>query len=388
MNFFSLLLKKVMLKKLNIVPFILITIFIITVYMFGQRGVAYVTNPQQFGEQKIQALKQNITAFEEDLKSSIPSSEAYEFALYNINIAEQRVELLQERLDAFNSKDWKKYYTSDEKLTKIDIKVTQENNDYYGEGLQEVLRLDQKFAQYMKTHNMGFDTRFIPTQGFSYMTSILNNYMPIILAVFIIFMSCNIYCSSFMDTMDIHQLVPISRLKKQSSKLLTGVSIGTLVFLFYIILSILCGSVGNTIGSFQSPILLYTIDSADKYISLLHVLPQLLILTVLSIFFLVNLVSIIACFTKRNLVCLVTCLAVVLSLMWASTSIAPLFPITHLIPTTYLNSLQVMSGELMHTTLNANVNFLNGVLVLGVSNISLFILYYFCSRFPTKSVKI
>lgn len=386
MNLFPFILKKNCRNRLNLLPVLLASIFIIVVYN-GTHMRAFQNAGTADFKQEITAEQKNITAFEKELKRCEPQSQAYQNTANALNEAEQKVSLLQSRLHAYENNHWKIYYENDRSLTNLYLTRLQSDEGYYDDELISVLELNQDYAQYMGNHGLGYDDRFAPTQGISYMTQVMNDYLPVLLAVFVIFIASNLYCASFHDEMDIHRLFPVSRIKVQGTKLLAGVTFGIIVLIFFIVLSVLCGSLGNTMGNLHSPVLSYTLEKADTYISLLSILPQLIAFVLLSILFLVNLVSVISLFTKRNMLCLIVALVIVLGSMWITTNIVPLFPVTHLFPTTYIPSLQVLSGELMNTTHNIHVNFSNGMVVLCLSNAVLFVIYLFCSKRLVKGVR-
>ena len=99
-------------------------------------------------------------------------------------------------------------------------------------------------------------------------------------------------------------------------------------------------------------------------------------------------VSVISTFIKRNIVCLILSLTVILGGMWITTNIVPLSNVAYLLPTTYISSLKVITGEMMFTIGNADVNFMNGVIVLVVSNVVLFAAYYFFYDIFMKQKKV
>lgn len=383
MNFFSLLLKKVTRKWLNVIPILLVSIFIIVVYK-GEYTGSYVMRNTEYCVQEIASFKKDVSTFEEEIKNYEPGSNAYKNTEYNLNEAKQMYTLLQSRLNAFKNKDWQKYYESEMKITDTDLERVYAIEGNYDESLIEIYHSRQVYNQFMLDHQLPFDDWLSYSQGISFMTHVLNNYLPVILAFLLIFITSNMYCSSYMDKMDIHVLLPMKKVKKQGIKLLAGWVFGGIILMFFIILSILLGSFGNALGNLQSPILTYTRKGMDSFIPFISILPQLLILITLSILMIVNFVSVVAMFTKKNMICLIISVGIILGFMWMTTNIVPISSMVHVLPTTYFNSLKVISGEMMYTTGNINVNFFNGMIVLGLSNIALFAMHYAGSIFSIR----
>lgn len=376
MKYFNFSLKKVRRNKLILIPFILIMLFVVFLYV-GSHETAYhgMTDPKYSGSQEIEKLNKDIDRFKNDIKKFEPSSQQYKLISKNLQMAETRENHLRQRLDAFNNKDWIEYYKNDLALTTITLEIVAQNEKDYSEDFFETLKVDQTYARFMIEHKLPFDDRFAPSQGMSYMMQVVNYFMPIFLSIILIFIVSSMYCSSFIDNMDIHRLIPICRLKKQSTRVLVGAVSGVGAIVFIILLSVLCGSIGNSFGNIDSPIATYTMQGADKFIAFRSILPQLVLLVSLSILFIVNVTSVIAVFTKKNITCMISALAIIVGGLWVVTEIVPIYPISHMIPMTYLNSLQVISGELILKVQNTNVNFFNGVIVLSLSNVILFVMY-------------
>lgn len=336
MNYFTLLLKKSLKRWLNIIPIIIVVIFIIFIY-YGNNKTTYSQIKSGYFEKELKGWESDALSFKEKLKRYEPNTEEYDIIKSNLNIAEKKVDSLSSRITAYNHHNWKAYYENDIKYIEVDLKNVEKDKDSYSSDLPDILKLDIKYANYMKDHGLAYDLRFAPVQGMSYMAYFINNYLPIIIAVLVMFIVSNMYCSSFVENIDIHKMIPIGNLKKQSSKLMVGLFYGTILFLFFSIICVVCGGLWSSFGSIQAPILTYTLDGANQYISFGSILPKLLILLIFSILFIVNMVSIIANITKKNLTCFLIAAVIILGLMWVTTNIVPLRSITHLVPTTYLN---------------------------------------------------
>ena len=386
MNYFTLLFKKISYKRLNIIPILFISLFIVVVYMGHQNIIKHEFGNSKYpGFDEIEILKEDISFFEKEIERYEPNSKAYENTKYNLNMAKQRMQLLQSRLDAYKEGNWKDYYKNDSKLISIDIEALQSDRNYNDKEFINTLMMHQEYADYMAKYNLSYDQSFIPIQGISYMARVMNDYLPILATFIIVFIASLMYCSSYVNEMDIHTLIPIHRIERQKTKLLVGVFCGFLLYVFLIVLSIMCGTIGSTFGSLQTPILTYTLEKAKEFVPLIHILPQVLLLTCLSIFFIVNFVSLISLLTKKRMPCLIVSLVIVLGFLVMTTSIIPLAPYVHLLPTTYISALKVISGEMMQVTNNGNINFMNGVIVLVLSNVVLFGLHYYGEKLHLRN---
>lgn len=387
MSYVLFLLKKVYRNLFQSIPFIFIAIFIIILYI-GNHTSAYhdMSDPAFSGEQESIQVQKDVVQFQEQMKKLPKSSKEYQDASANLKTAQTRLTSLHEKLYGFKNKNWRQYYNGDLELSKLALFVTNANNSGSDKDIIESLTFNKEFASYMKIHHLSFDDRFTPVQGISYLSQILREQMPFILVILLAFITSTIYCKSFFDNLDIHSLLPMRRLKKQSYKLFSSVVVGIVIILFVSAISILCGTVGNVIGSFESPVLLYTLQGMKEYIPFLSLFPQYLLLFILSVIFITNFVAVISIFIRRNITSFFIAILILMGCMWMTTNIVPLYSLTHILPFTYLNAWKVTSGELMFTTGNSHVLFLNGVIVLSAFSIILFLIYSLIMKYRSKGV--
>ena len=382
MNYVTLLLKKNAKRFLNILPVILVLSFI---------SLLYYGNINSFGfqmddlNQSIAFAKDKVDDYQKKLKKLEPGTESYNYNLQCLEEQKEWLKLYETKLNSYKEKDSQAYYTAAKQLDKIFYDIDYEV-DPSSDSL-EYKRLDMEYSQYMKKHNLAIDDRWGGFQGFSFMAFIIGNYMPIMLAILLIFVLSNLYCASNIDRMDIHKLLPMSRGKRQLSRLLSSLIIGITILLGLSLFCVLLGGIFHAFGNFEIPILTYTLEGASSFVSFASVLLPLLVLTVLSILLIINIIAFFSTFLKRNIVCLLFSLAVILGGMWVTSNIVPLYDVAHLFPITYFNSLQVISGEMMFTLENANINFINGIIVLTISNLVLMAAYYFFSDLSWKKKK-
>lgn len=381
MNYCKLILKKVLKNKLNIIPFVLVCIFIIFIY-YGNHRLASISleDPIFTGEEQIEKLEGYVSYLKKEF--AMESNSDNDTINQNLNMAEHLLSLNQRKLDSINNEDWSEYYKSNLELTDIQLNTKESDTSYRDDELINVLKLDQKYYQYMLNYDLNFDDRFDYTQGISYMTEVFNDLLPFILIFLLIYISSSMYCSTIIEHINIQFLVPMSRLKKQCVNLLSSEFIGLMIVLFIGVISILCGSIGNSLGNFNSPILSYTLQGIDTYIPFLSILPQFIGLIVFSTFFVINCVSVISIFTKKHLTCFLVSLIIIAGFLIITQNIIPLQPYIHVFPTTYLNSFQVVSGQLSFIANNENINFFNGICILGISNLLLILFNYFLLKNP------
>ena len=385
MSYASLLLSKIYKNKLNIIPFVLIVIFIVVLYV-GNHMSAYaeLNDPLYSGEQEIKEIETDITKFQKEITNYETSTQEYQITNDNLMIAKQRKKLLEQKLEAVHKKDWKEYYKNDMALNQIALKAVESDAESYGEEVISSLKQKQLFNQHMLNYGLGYDDRFAATQGISYMLQVTKDFMPILMEILIIFIVSSIYCSCFKNNLNIHQLIPNSCLNKQTVRFITGTLIGVLIVLLIELIAYVCGLIGNSSGNLNTPVYIYSLEGIGTYKALIGFIPQLGFLIVLSVAFIVNVISIISTFVKRNMTCLIISFIIIVGTTLAITEIVPLHSFAHIFPMTYLNFYKVITGELTSITSNTNISFLTGVIVLMISNIVLFVLSYTLSQYQTK----
>lgn len=379
MSYVKLCLKKVYKNWLTFIPFLCVLIFIIIMYLANYRFTSYrLYDPHEL--KNIENIKNNVESYQRILENYDESSQTYKQAKRNL----EQLEYSENRRLAYEENNWKEYYENDAKLTNSTLQDFKSIQGYNNEDVIKAINLHIEFNQYMMDHNFTNDTYLNSVLGISYMASILNEVFPILMLVLLIYLVTSMYCSTYINGMDKQNLLPLSHLKKQNSRMAAGIIIGVSVTLFITGSTIICGTVGTSLGSFNLPIMKYTIDGMDSYIPFITILPQLLLLLVFGITFVVNFISVISIFVRKYITCMLISLVVIVGFFVIAGDMAPLQSYLHLLPTTYLDSFKVMSGELLSLTNNSNVTFMNGVLVLCISNVVLFLMYRYLPKMISK----
>lgn len=378
MSYCKLILKKAYKNKLNFIPLLLILILISLIY-FRYHDGAYtqMINPALSGIEAMDRIPKDIAYFQNIINTTDENSEKHQMAKRDLVRAESLLYNYEQRLDAFQTGDWNKYYTSDLKLNEIELEVLKVEPNYHDDDYTKIIELHIDYDQHMQDYNLGYDHRLYNIQGISYVTKICNDYLPVLLALLLIYITSSMYCSTYVDSMDKQKILPLSSLKRQNSRLLAGAIVGGFIVFLITGVSLISGMIGNTLGSLNSPVLCYTLEGADTFIPLITILPQFIILLILSILFIVNFVSVLSIFIRRHMTCMLLSLVIIVGCVIFTVEFAPLQSYMHLLPTTYIRAFQVVSGELTSITHNANINLFNGILILGISNILLFLAYYY-----------
>ena len=377
MKYFLINVKKIYKNKLNSIPVFIIILFLAFLYVGNLKSATIefdLDSPVSIKED-INSTSEQIGLFEDNLKSISLDSEEYINIKNDLDLAKERKECLENKLKAYKNRDWHQFYQNDIRLKKIDLEANKYESDYDDEFLQTT-KLNEKYSLYQYENKLGFDDRFTPVQGISYIILIVNNYLSIILIVMMAFILSYLYCSNYFNGIDISIIVPMKQVNRIMTKLMVGCFVGISVTLFVLIISGTLGSVGTEFGSLKSPILTYSTSGICEYEPIRNFIMSWIIMSILSMLFISNVIFVLSVLLKKRTSCFFSSLLFLFACTWGCTKIAPIFSIVHLIPTTYLNCLQVLSGEIGYLTQNNNINALTGIIVLLVCNIVLTIINF------------
>lgn len=377
MKYFLINVKKIYKNKLNSIPVFIIILFLVFLYVGNLKSATIefdLDSPISIKED-INSTSKQIKLFEKNLKSISLDSEEYINIKNDLNLAKERKEYLENKLKAYKNKDWHQFYQNDIRLKKIDLEANKYESDYDDEFLQTI-KLNEEYSLYQYENKLGFDDRFTPVQGISYIVLIVNNYLSIILIVMMAFILSYLYCSNYFNGIDISIIVPMKQVNRIMTKLMVGCFVGISATLLVLIISGMLGSIGTEFGSLKSPILTYCASGICEYEPIINFMMSWIIMSILSMLFISNVIFVLSGLLKKRTSCFFSSLLFLFACTWGCTKIAPIFSIVHLIPTTYLNCLQVLSGEIGYLTQNNNINALTGIIVLLVCNIVLTIINF------------
>ncbi|MBN2951403.1 MAG: hypothetical protein JTJ21_12675 [Holdemanella sp.] len=377
MKYFLINVKKIYKNKLNSIPVFIIILFLVFLYVGNLKSATIefdLDSPISIKED-INSTSEQIKLFEKNLKSVSSDREEYINIKNDLNLAKERKECLENKLKAYKNRDWHQFYQNDIRLKKIDLEANKYESDYDDEFLQTI-KLNEKYSLYQYENKLGFDDRFTPVQGISYIILIVNNYLSIILIVMMAFILSYLYCSNYFNGIDISIIVPMKQVNRIMTKLMVGCFVGISATLLVLIISGTLGSIGTEFGSLKSPILTYCASGICEYEPIINFMMSWIIMSILSMLFISNVIFVLSVLLKKRTSCFFSSLLFLFACTWGCTKIAPIFSIVHLIPTTYLNCLQVLSGEIGYLTQNNNINALTGIIVLLVCNIVLTIINF------------
>ena len=381
------LLKKVFKSRLNwIILALFVSVLGITFY-FNSRTANSVSLESRL-ESRITANERAINENEEKLSQiSDTSSEKYQIAKTNLELQKNLLTQKKEILTLLKEGRWKEAYylqwQAEEKSYEIVSKEPTSSSD-----LKMAVDRERKIYQALyplniKAHNLDY-----PTHGIDQIVWILKAIIPTLFVIAIIFMLTQLFAERYQNHLDTAQLYPFSKVAFAMSSLGVGVGYVTVLFIGISGFSFLVGSLISGFGQLDYPYPIYSLTNQEVTIGKMQdVLFPSLLLAFLAFIIIVEVVYLIAYFFKQKMPVLFLSLIGIVGLLFGIQTIQPLQRIAHLIPFTYLRSVEILSGRLPKQIDNVNLNWSMGMVLLPCLIILLLVGILFIERWGSSRKK-
>ena len=381
------LLKKVFKSRLNWIILLLFVSALGISFYFNSRTANSVSLESRL-ETRIAANERAINENEEKLSQmSDTSSEEYQFAKENLVLQKNLLTQKKEILTLLKEGRWKEAYylqwQAEEKSYEIVSKEPTSSSD-----LKMAVDRERKIYQALyllniKAHNLDY-----PTYGIDQIVWILEAIIPSLFVVAIIFMLTQLFAERYQNHLDTAQLYPFSKVIFAMSSLGVGVGYVSVLFIGICGFSFLVGSLISGFGQLDYPYPIYSLVNQEVTIGKIQdVLFPGLLLAFLAFIIIVEVVYLIAYFFKQKMPVLFLSLIGIVGLLFGIQTIQPLQRIAHLIPFTYLRSVEILSGRLPKRIDNVNLNWDMGLVLLPCLIVLLLVGILFIERWGSSRKK-
>ena len=378
------LLKKVFKSRLN---WIILTLFVsvlgVTFY-FNSRTANSVSLEREL-ETSLVDRERVINGYEEKL-SQISDTNSEEYQIAKINLESQKNLLTQKKeiLALLKEGRWKEAYylqwQAVEKSYEILSKEPTASSD-----LKMAVDRQRKTYQTLYPLNIKAHNLVYPTHGIDQIVWILEAIIPSLFVVAIIFMLTQLFAERYQNHLDTAQLYPFSKVAFAMSSLGVGVGYVSVLFIGISGFSFLVGSLISGFGQLDYPYPIYSLVNQEVTIGKIQdVLFPGLFLAFLAFIVIVEVVYLIAYFFKQKMPVLFLSLIGIVGLLFGIQTIQPLQKIAHLIPFTYLRSVEILSGRLPKQIDNVNLNWDMGLVLLPCLIILLLVGILFIERWDSS----
>ena len=358
------LLKKVFKSRLN---------WIILALFASVLGVTFYLNSQPANSHSLESeletrlVKHERIINENEVKlSQISDTSSEEYQVVKENLESQKNLLTQKKeiLTLLKEGRWKEAYylqwQDEEKNYEVMSNEPTSNSE-----LKMAIDRQRKIYQALYPLNIKAHILEFPTHGIDQIVWILEAIIPSLFVIGIIFMLTQLFAERYQNNLDTAQLYPFSKVTFAMSSLGVGVSYVTVLFIGICGFSFLVGSLISGFGQLDYPYPIYSLVNQEVIIGKIQdVLFPGLLLAFLAFIVIVEVVYLIAYFFKQKMPILFISLIGIVGLLFGIQTIQPLQRIAHLIPFTYLRSVEILSGRLPKQIDNVNLNWGTGLVLL------------------------
>ena len=381
------LLKKVFKSRLN---WIILVLFVSTLgitFYFNSRTANYVSLENRL-ETRTAANERAINENEEKLSQmSDTSTEEYQFAKENLDLQKNLLTQKKEILTLLKEGRWEEAYYLQWQAEEKSYE-TVSNDPTSSSDLKIAVDRERKTYQALYPLNIKAHDLDYPTHGIDQIVWILEAIIPTLFVIAIIFMLTQLFAERYQNHLDTAQLYPFSKVAFAMSSLGVGVGYVTVLFIGICGFSFLVGSLISGFGQLDYPYPIYSLVNQEVTIGKIQdmLFPGLL-LAFLAFIIIVEVVYLIAYFFKQKMPVLFLSLIGIVGLLFGIQTIQPLQKIAHLIPFTYLRSVEILSGRLPKRIDNVNLNWDMGLVLLPCMIILLLVGILFIERWGSSRKK-
>ena len=381
------LLKKVFKSRLNwIILALFVSVLGVTFY-FNSRTANSVSLENRL-ETRTAANERAINENEEKLSQmSDTSSEEYQFAKENLDLQKNLLTQKKEILTLLKEGRWEEAYYLQWQAEEKSYE-TVSNDPTSSSDLKIAVDRERKTYQALYPLNIKAHDLDYPTHGIDQIVWILEAITPTLFVIAIIFMLTQLFAERYQNHLDTAQLYPFSKVVFAMSSLGVGVGYVTVLFIGICGFSFLVGSLISGFGQLDYPYPIYSLVNQEVTIGKIQdVLFPSLLLAFLAFIIIVEVVYLIAYFFKQKMPVLFLSLIGIVGLLFGIQTIQPLQKIAHLIPFTYLRSVEILSGRLPKKIDNVNLNWDMGLVLLPCLIILLLVGILFIERWGSSHKK-
>lgn len=381
------LLKKVFKSRLNWIILALFVSGLGVTFYFNSQTANSVSLESEL-ETRLVKDERVINEYEEELSQiSDTNSEEYQIAKSNLESQKNLLTQKKEILDLLKEGRWKEAYylqwQDEEKNYEVMSNQPTASSDF-----KMAVDRQRKIYQALYPLNIKAHTLEFPTHGIDQIVWILEAIIPSLFVVAIIFMLTQLFTERYQNHLDTAQLYPFSKVAFAMSSLGVGVGYVTVLFIGISGFSFLAGSLISGFGQLDYPYPIYSLVNQEVIIGKIQdVLFPGLFLAFLAFIVIVEVVYLIAYFFKQKMPVLFLSLIGIVGLLFGIQTIQPLQRIAHLIPFTYLRSVEILSGSLPKQIDNVNLNWGMGLVLLPCLIILLLVGILFIERWGSSRKK-
>ena len=388
MKHFSLfLVKKALKSRLNVIIVVLLTIVISIAFYMNSRTAQSLSLESQLQSiivENEQMIKENEDTLSKETDSE---SEKYQFIKKNLELKQNQLEERKNILSLLEQQKWEEAYYLQAKYEEKSFGIISKAAHSSAELKQAVYREWKVYEALsplnIKAHHLDF-----PTYGIDQVVWTLGTIIPTLFLISIIFMLTQLFTDRFKGNLDTAKLLPFSKVKFAISSFGVGVGYVSIVFLVICAISLFLGLFNQGLGTLEYPYPIFDVAKQEIVIvKIQNILLESLALEFLVFIVIVEVVYLISFFFKQKTVSLFISLILIVGFVFGINVIEPLQKVAHIIPFTYLRSVEVLTGSLPQNIHNAQLSASMGITVMPIFILILFVCILLLENINGLSVK-
>ena len=388
MKHFSLfLVKKVFKSRLNVIIVAMLAIVISIAFYLNSRTAQTLSLESQLQSriaQNEQLIKEN-----KDKLSQITDteSEEYQFTKNNLELNQNQLEKRKEILSLLEQQKWEEaYYLKAKYEEKIFGRISKESHS--SAELKQAVYREWKVYEALSPLNIKAHHLDFPTYGIDQVVWMLVTIIPTLFLISIIFMLTQLFTDRFKGNLDTAKLLPFSKVKFAISSLGVGIVYVMGVFLAICGISLILGIFNQGLGTLEYPFPIFDMVKQEIVIvKIQDILFRSLALEFLVFIVIVEVVYLISFFFKQKTVSLFISLILIVGFVFGINAIEPLQRVAHIIPFTYLRSVEILTGSLPQNIQNSQLIGSMGLTIIPIIMIILFISILLLEKMNGLSLK-
>ena len=388
MKHFSLfLVKKVFKSRLNVIIVALLAIVISIAFYMNSRTAQKLSLESEL-QSSIAKNEQLIKENEDNLARMTDSeSEKYQFTKNNLELNQNQLEKRKEILSLLEQQKWKEAYALQAKYVEKSFgRISKES--YTSSEFKQAVYREWKVYEALSPLNIKAHHLDFPTYGIDQVVWTLTTIIPTLFLISIIFMLTQLFTDRFKGNLDTAKLLPFSKVKFAISSLGVGVVYVMAVFIAICGISIILGVFNQGLGTLEYPFPIFDLVKQEIVIvKIQDILFRSLALEFLVFIVIVEVVYLISFFFKQKTVSLFISLISIVGFVFGINAIQPLQKVAHIIPFTYLRSVEVLTGRLPQNIQNAQLSGSMGLTIIPIIMIILFICILLLEKMNGLSIK-
>ena len=388
MKHFSLfLVKKALKSRLNVIIVVLLTIVISIAFYMNSRTAQKLSLESQI-QSSIVKNEQFIKENEDKLSQTTDTeSEEYQFTKNNLELNQNQLEKRKEILSLLEQQKWKEAYALQAKYEEKSFgRISKEAHS--SAELKRAVYREWKVYEALYPLNIKAHLLDFPTYGIDQVVWTLTTIIPTLFLISIIFMLTQLFTDRFKGNLDTAKLLPFSKVKFAISSFGVGVGYVTIVFLVICAISLFLGSFNQGLGTMEYPYPIFDVVKQEIVIvKIQDILFRSLALEFLVLIVIVEVVYLISFFFKQKTVSLFISLISIVGFVFGINVIEPFQKVAHIIPFTYLRSVEILTGRLPQNIQNAQLSGSMGIIIIPIIIMILFSCILLLEKINGFSVK-